>query len=80
MAEKLFELHKLTAQAKILEAKYIGGLMSHSEFKSQIEALGCHLHDEICTQPHHEKQASACREILDGTLRLYYMEDTDASK
>jgi hypothetical protein len=75
MSQKLLDLHTLTAKAQILQSKYTAGVITFGEFKQQIEELGCHSHDDITVPGHQAHQAGACREILDGVLRVYHMED-----
>jgi hypothetical protein len=75
MSQNLLDLHTLAAKAQILQSKYMAGVITAGEFKQQIEEIGCHCHNDICVPGHQEHQASACREIIDGALRVYHMEE-----
>jgi hypothetical protein len=68
MAHKLLELHQLAAQAQVLHAQYVGGILTAEQYKDKVANL--HDHGNIQPSPEHEAACAEYREIIEGALRL----------
>jgi RNase P/RNase MRP subunit POP5 len=77
MSRKLQELHTLTAYATIAHKKYLAGMMTKEEFVKQIDDLDCHCHGDIVLDKEHAELDVCYRELLDGILRVYHLENKE---
>jgi hypothetical protein len=76
MSHKLYELHKLTAEATISHKKFLGGLLTSEEFVKALEDINVHAHSNMVLHKHHADHEAYYKETIEGILRLYDQEKT----
>ena len=77
MSTKLQELHKLTGNAQRIHIQYDVGAITSEEFVKQIKELNCHCHNDIVLDKKHAELDCCYREVLDGILRVYHLENKE---
>ena len=75
MSKNLEQLHILTAKAVIAQKKYLAGAISSAEFVKELNDLDCHCHTDIVLEKEHAERDACYREILEGILRLYHLQN-----
>jgi hypothetical protein len=56
---------------------YNAGIITSEEFVKQIKELDCHCHNDIVLDKEHAELDCCYREILDGILRVYQLENKE---
>ena len=77
MSTKLQELHKLTGKAQKIHIMYNVGAITSEEFVKKIKELDCLCHNDIILDKQHAELDCCYREILDGILRVYHLENKE---
>ena len=77
MSTKLQELHTLTGNAQKIHIMYSIGAITSEEFVKQIKELDCLCHNDIVLDKQHAELDCCYREILDGILRVYHLENKE---
>ena len=77
MSTKLQELHTLTGKAQKIHIMYSIGAITSEEFVKQIKELDCHCHNDIVLDKKHAELDCCYREVLDGILRVYDLENKE---
>jgi hypothetical protein len=77
MSRKLQELHTLTAKANKIHILYDAGAITSEEFVKRIKELDCHCHNDIVLDKEHAELDVCYRELLDGILRVYHLENKE---
>ena len=77
MSKQLQKLHTLTGNAQKIHILYNAGVITTEEFVKQIKELDCHCHDDIVLDKEHAELDCCYREILDGILRVYHLENKE---
>ena len=77
MSKQLQKLHTLTGNAQKIHILYNAGVITSEEFVKQIKELDCHCHDDIVLDKEHYELDCCYREILDGILRVYHLENKE---
>ena len=77
MSKQLQKLHTLTGNAHKIHILYNAGVITSEEFVKQIKELDCHCHDDIVLDKEHAELDCCYREILDGILRVYHLENKE---
>ena len=77
MSKQLQKLHTLTGNAQKIHILYNAGVITSEEFVKQIKELDCHCHDDIVLDKEHAELDCCYREILDGILRVYHLENKE---
>jgi hypothetical protein len=77
MSKQLQQLHTLTGNAQRIHILYNAGIITSEEFVKQIKELDCHCHNDIVLDKEHAELDCCYREILDGILRVYQLENKE---
>jgi hypothetical protein len=77
MSTKLQELHTLTGNAQKIHIMYNVGAITSEEFVKRIKELDCLCHNDIVLDKQHAELDCCYREILDGILRVYQLENKE---
>lgn len=77
MSKQLQQLHTLTGNAQRIHILYNAGIITSEEFVKQIKELDCHCHNDIILDKEHAELDCCYREILDGILRVYQLENKE---
>jgi len=77
MSKLLQKLHTLTGNAQKIHILYNAGVITSEEFVKQIKELDCHCHNDIVLNKEHAELDCCYREILDGILRVYHLENKE---
>jgi hypothetical protein len=77
MSKQLQKLHTLTGNAQKIHILYNAGVITSEEFVKQIKELDCHCHNDIVLNKEHAELDCCYREILDGILRVYHLENKE---